>query len=230
MILPLTRPASELQVTWSPTLKRFVFTFFACYLHHYTQPLCRTRNAGVEPARAAVLECKALVEQHDVVPLRALRFVHREDVAVIEFVIRLALFPRDGLDGAAETVAAHRDLRHLVAKVLIRRKAHRDDARLRARLRARLHPPQPAVEEAFLAVVAQAHQLVTGHRQGILDVLALPHPHLVGAAGVVAPDQHLVGTHHPARIELGARDHFAFAVASDLEPAALADIHRQPSH
>ena len=42
-------------------------------LHHHAQPLRRARDAGVEPARAAVLECKAFVEQHDVVPLRALR-------------------------------------------------------------------------------------------------------------------------------------------------------------
>src|SRR6266478_1585310 len=78
-------------------------------LHHHAQPFRRARNAGVEPSRAAVLERKALVEQHHVVPLRALRFVHREHVAVIELVIGLALLPRDGLDGAAKTVAANRD-------------------------------------------------------------------------------------------------------------------------
>src|SRR6266581_8896166 len=79
-------------------------------LHHHAQPLRRAGNAGVEPSRAAVLERKALVEQHHVVPLRALRFVHREHVAVIELVIGFALLPRDGFDGAAETVAAHRNL------------------------------------------------------------------------------------------------------------------------
>src|SRR5438552_15226166 len=78
-------------------------------LHHHAQPLRRAGNAGVEPSRAAVLERKALVEQHHVVPLRALRFVHREHVAVIEFVIGLALLPQDRLDGAAKTVAADRD-------------------------------------------------------------------------------------------------------------------------
>src|SRR5450631_4666541 len=80
----------------------------AMTLHHHTQPLRRARNAGVEPSGAAVLECKALVEQHHVVPLRALRFVHGEHIAVIELVIGLALLPRDGLDGAAETLAADR--------------------------------------------------------------------------------------------------------------------------
>ena len=71
-----------------------------------------------------------------------------------------------------------------------------------------LHRPEAAVEQALLAVVAQADQLVAGHRQRILDVLLLPHPHVVGAAGVVAPDQHLVGAHHPVGIEFVARHHF----------------------
>ena len=100
--------------------------------------------------------------------------------------------------------------------------------RFRPRLGARLHPPQPAVEQALLAVVAQAHQLVAGDRQGILDVLLLPHPHVVGAAGVVAADQHLVGAHHALRIELAARHHLALAMAADFEFAALADVHRHP--
>src|ERR1700694_386062 len=46
-------------------------------LHHHAQPFRRARDAGVEPSRAAVLERKALVEQHHVVPLRALLFEHR---------------------------------------------------------------------------------------------------------------------------------------------------------
>src|ERR1700733_13604186 len=90
------------------------------------------------------------------------------------------------------------------------------------RPRPRLPPPQPAVEQAFLAVVAQADQLVAGNRQRILDVLLLPHPHVVGTPRIVAPDQHLIGAHHPVRIELGARYHFAFAVAADVEVAAFA--------
>ena len=113
-----------------------------------------------------------------------------------------------------------------MTEILIRRQPHRDD--LRFRLRARLHPPQSAVEQALLAVVAQADQLVASHRQGILDVLLLPHPHVIGAAGIVAPDQHLIGLHHPVRIELVARHHFALAIAADIEFSALADIHRHP--
>ena len=190
------------------------------------QPLRRARDPRVEPSRAAVLKGKALVEQHDVVPLRALRLVHGEHIAVVELVIGLALLPRDRLDAALEAFAAHGDFGHLVAELLVRRDAHGDDLRLR--LRARLHPPQPAVEQALLAVVAQTDQLVAGDRQGLLDVLLLPDPHVVGAAGVVAPDQHLVGLHHPLRIELLARDHLALAVAADLERAALANVHRHP--
>src|SRR6185295_3488272 len=41
-------------------------------LHHHTQPLRRAGDAGVEPPCAAVLKRKAFVEQHDVIPLRAL--------------------------------------------------------------------------------------------------------------------------------------------------------------
>src|SRR6266404_9816634 len=88
-------------------------------LHYHAQPLRRTGDAGIEPSRAAILERKALVEQHHVVPLRALRFVYREHVAVIELVIRLALLPRDGLDGAAKTVAADRDLCHFRSEIFV---------------------------------------------------------------------------------------------------------------
>src|ERR1700730_14044130 len=94
-------------------------------LHHHAQPFRGTRDAGVEPSRAAVLERKALVEQHHVVPLRALRFVHREHVAVIELVIGLALLPRDGLDRAAKAVAAERGFCYPVSQT-----SWRGDARM----------------------------------------------------------------------------------------------------
>src|SRR5258707_15547473 len=73
--------------------------------HHHAQPLRGTRDTRVEPSGAAFLKRKALVEQHHVVPLRALRLVHGQHIAIVELVIGLALFPRDGLDGAAEAVA-----------------------------------------------------------------------------------------------------------------------------
>src|SRR5208283_2610309 len=49
-------------------------------LHHHRQPLRRARGARIEPALAAVGKRKRLVEQHHVVPLRALRLVHSEHV------------------------------------------------------------------------------------------------------------------------------------------------------
>src|SRR5262249_23261376 len=72
------------------------------------EPLRRPGDAGVQPARAAVLERKTLVKQHDVVPLRALRLVHGQHIAVVELVIGLALLPRNALDAAFKTFAAHR--------------------------------------------------------------------------------------------------------------------------
>src|SRR3981081_2906439 len=51
---------------------------------HHAQPFCRTRNAGVKPPCPAFLERKTLIEQHHVVPLRALRLVNREQIAVVE--------------------------------------------------------------------------------------------------------------------------------------------------
>src|SRR5215831_5432272 len=126
------------------------------YLYHHAQPLRRPRDPGVEPARAAVLERKALVEQHHIVPLRALRFVHGQHIAVVELVIGFALLPRDLLDAALEAVLAHGDFRDLVLELLVRRQPHAEDARgFGARGRARLDPPQPAIEQALLAVVAQ---------------------------------------------------------------------------
>src|SRR3954454_800885 len=88
-------------------------------LHHHAQPLRCARDAGVEPSRPAVLERKALVEQHHVVPLRALRLVHREHIAEVELVIGLALLPRDRVDAAFEAIMAHRDLGHLVTEIFV---------------------------------------------------------------------------------------------------------------
>ena len=154
--------------------------------------------------------------------------MHGEHIAEVEFVVGLALLPRNRLDAALETIMAYRDLGDLVTEVLVRCEPHAQDFRFRPCLRARLHPPQAAVEQALLAVVAQAHQLVAGDRQRLLDALFLPHPHVVGAAGVVATDQHLVGAHHAIRIEFAARNHLALAMAADFEFAAFADIHRHP--
>ena len=60
-------------------------------LHHHRQPLRGARDAGVEPALAALGKREGLVEQHDVVPLRALRLVHGQHIAEVELVVFLAL-------------------------------------------------------------------------------------------------------------------------------------------
>src|SRR5471030_1795678 len=59
-----------------------------CSSHHNGEPLGGARHAGIEPALAAFLKRKAFVEQHHVVPLRALRLVHGEHIAIVEFVVR----------------------------------------------------------------------------------------------------------------------------------------------
>ena len=53
------------------------------------------RDRRVEPALARFLEGPALVEQHDIVPLRALRLVHGQRIAVVEIVEALLLLPGD---------------------------------------------------------------------------------------------------------------------------------------
>src|ERR1700742_646775 len=67
-------------------------------LYHHAEALRRTRDAGIEPSGAAVLEGEAFVEQHHVVPLRSLRLVHGEHVAVVELVIGLALLPGERVE------------------------------------------------------------------------------------------------------------------------------------
>ena len=53
--------------------------------------------------------------------------------------------------------------------------------------------PQPAVEQALAAVVAQADQLVAGLRIGAVEALQLAEAVVVAPARAVAADQHLVG-------------------------------------
>ena len=104
-----------------------------CDLHHHRQPLRRPRDAGIEPALAAVGKGETLVEQHHVVPLRALRLVHGEHVAVVEFVVRLAPLPVDLLDAAGETFRPHRNLHPAHGGVVIGQQPHGHNAGARAR-------------------------------------------------------------------------------------------------
>src|SRR5581483_8981626 len=71
-------------------------------LHHDGELLRCPRDAGVEPALAAVGEGEGFVEQHHVVPLRALRLVHGEHIAVIELVIGLAARPIELLEATGK--------------------------------------------------------------------------------------------------------------------------------
>ena len=140
-------------------------------LHHDTQPLRRPGDPGVEPARAAVPKRKALVEQHDVVPLRALRLVHGQRVAVVELVVGLALLPGESPRCRPRSIRRAPRPSSPCGRLLVRRDAQVtmpdfDCARDH-------HLPQAAVEQALLAVVAQADELVAGDRQGLLDVLLL---------------------------------------------------------
>src|SRR6267142_2697419 len=90
-------------------------------LHHHAQPFRSPRNTRVEPPGPAILKRKTLVEQHHVVPLRALRLVHGEYIAKVELVIGLALLPRDRLDAALEAIVSHRDFCDLVTEIFVRR-------------------------------------------------------------------------------------------------------------
>ena len=53
---------------------------------HHGQSLGRPRETGVEPAGPMLAEGEAFVEQHNVVPLRPLRLVDGERVAIVELV------------------------------------------------------------------------------------------------------------------------------------------------
>src|SRR5581483_7895715 len=60
-------------------------------LAHDRDACRRTRDARIQPAAGVLAKGKALVEEVDVVPLRALRLVDRQDVAESELVRAAAL-------------------------------------------------------------------------------------------------------------------------------------------
>ena len=64
---------------------------FGWFSNHQCQLFGGAGDAGIKPALAAVGKGEGFVEQDDVVPLRALRLVHGEHIAEIEFVIGLAV-------------------------------------------------------------------------------------------------------------------------------------------
>ena len=90
------------------------------------------------------------------------------------------------------------------------------------------HVPQPAVEQALAAVVAQADQLVARERQRIVEAAPLAQPRIVGAPRVVAPDQDLVGLERALRIEVVLPHDARYSVLAGHEPLAVAHLHREP--
>src|SRR5262249_49240275 len=169
----------------------------ANWLNHYGQPLGRTGDAGVEPALAALRKCERLVEQHHVVPLRALRLVDGEHVAEIKLVVLLAQRPFERLDRTGEAFRPHRHFPQPAADPLLALKTHAQD--LPARPRPLLDQPQPAVEQTLAPVVAQADELVTGDRERVVEAAAFAQPRVVGAAGRVAARPPLLSVPHPPR-------------------------------
>ena len=91
-----------------------------------------------------------------------------------------------------------------------------------------LHRPQPAVEQALLAVVAQAHQLVAGRRQLVARSRAARACACCRRAAwrCARPAPGRPRARAADRDRLG--DHFGLAVAAGLEIFAGADVHRQP--
>ena len=96
-----------------------------------------------------------------------------------------------------------------------------------ARPRPLLDQPERAVEQAFAAVVAQAHKLVAGERERVIEATPLAQPPIVGAPRGVAADQHLIGVEHALRIKRATRHYLGLAIGARQEAAAFADLHRQ---
>src|ERR1051326_8053588 len=118
---------------WSDSPSRWTLPSLALRvlpLHHHREPSHRAGDAGVEPALARVGEGEGFVEQHHVVPLRALRLVHGEHVAVVELLVALAHGPFHLLDAAGETLRPHRDWERAADGFILRQQAQRQDAAL----------------------------------------------------------------------------------------------------
>src|SRR5690606_15877474 len=64
-------------------------------LTHDREPLRSSGDPGIKPSLACVAEGEAFVEQHHLVPLRALRLVDCERVAEIEIVVAFLRLPGD---------------------------------------------------------------------------------------------------------------------------------------
>src|SRR3984957_2440470 len=185
----------------------------------------RPREAGIKPTRAVLTEGEAFIEQHDVVPLRPLSLMHGQRVTVVELV-RL---PSQGKAEFAlrplEERLQHRDLDGGARALVFRAQSHLDEVLFDAA--KRLDPPQSAVDEALGAVIAQTDQAVPGDGQRLPKALDIPHALIVGAAGAVGPDQHLIDPEDLGRIDSGARDDARFAIDALLQVTARANDFRE---
>src|SRR5450759_3929875 len=59
---------------------------YASMSYNNRQPLGGAGNTGIEPAVAVFAKREAFVEQDDIVPLRPLRLMHGQRIAIVEFV------------------------------------------------------------------------------------------------------------------------------------------------
>src|SRR4029450_2964871 len=157
-------------------------------------PLRRPGYSGIQPAVAVFGERAGLVEQHDIVPLRALRLVDRQHVAEIELVVTLACGPIQLLDGSGETFRPHRHLDHPLAPTLVGVERHA--GYLWAVLRPLVDDPQRAVEQSLATIVAQADELVSRHGHCIGKAATLPQARVVGAPRGIAAHENLVRIYH----------------------------------
>ena len=130
------------------------------HLTHDGERFRGARNGSVKPAFTRVAECKTLVEQHDVVPLRTLCLVHGQRIAEIELVIALARRPRDFLLEVFESRFQKLDLGRTAIHVVVFGPDHQVDAGLHRLLGRTHHLPERTVEQALGRVVAQADKLV----------------------------------------------------------------------
>src|SRR5579883_3645824 len=164
---------------------------------------------------------------HDVVPLRALRLVHGQRIAVGHALGLLEVLPGKLVLPPDEEVRVHLHLDAPIALGIVRLDHHAHHGGIG--LAHLLDPEEATVEDALGVIVAQADQALA--RLGIAaEAEQVADAVIVGDAGVVLADQDLLGLEdegaHDRLVGAAAQD-AAGAVVAGLELAALAHIHRQ---
>ena len=89
-----------------------------------------------------------------------------------------------------------------------------------------LDRPEGAVQQAGVVVVAQADQLVALERVSSVGPTQLADASVVGPAGVVLPDEDLVGLEYPATLEVGHAHHLALPIPAQVQSPALTNDAR----